>query len=294
MTLYQQYIFLLLLIFTYQQKNNQLTNDASTCLAATKDRCKSVSLSNRNFECCQIKTDYYGNSYLSSFDYSFCSMYTTQKMTRELIESAERIYREAYGFVMTTMGYDSSYFSSYSLSFKLNYDCPSQSFTIDYNVGTYTNEEKEVFKKDNYCLRLYYEGLMDMDLIPEGILDLEKKTITKNDCSNAVVLPSSKDVATCAYASFEFQLLNGSAKRLTTCLYISKSSFDTKTLDQHLDSNFQSFTSVDGMTIKSYQVEITDKNGKSLKYDSISKTLTKGELIGMSKIFSLILMICLL
>ena len=101
-------------------------------------------------------------------------------------------------------------------------------------------------------------------------------------------------MATCAYASFEFQLLNGSAKRLTTCLYISKSSFDTKTLDQHLDSNFQSFTSVDGMTIKSYQVEITDKNGKSLKYDSISKTLTKGELIGMSKIFSLILMICLL
>ena len=103
-------------------------------------------------------------------------------------------------------------------------------------------------------------------------------------------------MATCAYASFDFLLLDGTSKSLTTCLYISKSSFDTKTLDQHLDSSFQTFTTVDGVTIKSYEVEITDKNGKSLKYDSVSKTLTsnKGELIGMSKIIVIILMIYLL
>ena len=292
MKLYRQYIFLFLLIFTYQQKSSDLSN----CMAANKNSCKSVSISDKNFECCEILTDYYGNSYLSDMDLKMCYIFTTQKMTKDLIESTERTYREAYGFVSTLYGYDASYLSSYSISFKQTYNCPSQSFTIDYNVGTFTNEEKEIFKKDNYCLRLYYQGLMDMDLLPEGTLNLQKKSITKSDCSNAVILPSSKNAATCAYASFEFKLYDGSIKTLTTCLYISKSSFDTKTLDQHLDSNFKSFTTVDGVSIKSYEIEITDKDGNSLKYDSISKTLTsnKGQLIGISKIISLILMVCLL
>ena len=104
MKLYQQYIFLLLIIFTFQQKKNQqLNNDITTCIAADTSSWKSVSLSNRELECCKILTDYYGNSLYSSLDFSFCSVSTSQKMTSELIDSAERIYRESFGFVSTMM-----------------------------------------------------------------------------------------------------------------------------------------------------------------------------------------------
>lgn len=202
------------------------------------------------------------------------------------------------GFVYTMLG--SSYYDSFS--FKQTYDCPSQKFTIDYNVGTYTSEEKEIFRNENYCLRLYYQGLADMGLISGSALNLEKKSITKEDCSNAVIFPSSQDYATCAYASYNFKLLDGSAKTLNTCLYISKSAFNTKELDQHLQMSFNGYTNVDGIKIQSFKIEINDKSGKSLSYDSQAGTLAettadtnnKGEITRISIILTIMIMIYLL
>lgn len=52
------------------------------------------------------------------------------------------------------------------------------------------------------------------------------------------------------------------------------------------------------MTIVSYKIEINDKNGKSLTYDSQTRTLVstpvnsnRAEMIRISKIFMIILMI---
>lgn len=200
MTLPKFIIFLLLIVFTRQQFNNDFIN----CMNADSDQCKSVSISNNYLECCKIFTDYYGsgNSYLDNSDYSMCFLYTTTKITQDEIQQAQSVFRETMGFIYTMIG--TSYYNSFS--FKQTYDCPSQTFAIDYNVGTYTNAEKEIFNKDNYCLRLYYQGLADMELIPSGTLNLAKKSITKEDCSNAVIFPSSENFATCAYASYDFKL----------------------------------------------------------------------------------------
>lgn len=297
MILPKTYIFFLLLISTYQQtSNSQLNNDMAKCMASATSQCTSVSLSSKDLECCQIFTDYYGNSYISDADFSMCMIFPKQKMTEEQIKSAQLIYHEAYGFSFTMVGSNIDP-SEFAISFIQSYKCPSQQFSIKYEAGTYTNEEKEIFKKDNYCLRLYYQGLDELGLLG-GAFNLGKKTITKSDCQNAELLPASKNIATCAYASFDFKLSDGSTKHLNTCLYISKSSFDTKTLDQHLESSFDSYNSFGGMTITSYEVEITDKNGKGLKYDSKLKTLTssnnKGELIRISSLIAIIIMIYLL
>ncbi len=294
MTLSKFIIFLFLVVFTCQQYETDLYK----CITADENQCQSVSISNNFFECCQIFTDYYGNPTLENYDFSMCLIYTTTKITQEIIQQAQNIFRESMGFSYTMIGSD--YYNYYS--FKQTYKCPSQTFTIDYNIGTFTNEELEIFRKDNYCLKLYYQGLADMGLIPSGILNLEKKAITKDDCSKAVVFPSSQDFATCAYATYDFKLYNGSTKRLTTCLYISKNAFDTKALDQHLEQSFKAYSTIDGVSILSYKIEINDKNGKSLSYDSQTKTLAsissnsnnKEEITRISKLFILILMIYLL
>ena len=116
---------------------------------------------------------------------------------------------------------------------------------------------------------------MDMDLLADGLLNIQKKSITKSDCNNAVLLPSSSKKDTCAFGSFKFKLKNGQTETLNTCLFISKNAFDTKTLDQHLENSFEQYTSINGVQIQSYQIDITDKNNNKLKYDSISKTLSK-------------------
>ena len=86
---------------------------------------------------------------------------------------------------------------------------------------------------------------------------------------------------------------NGQSKTLNTCLYISKNAFDTKTLDQHLENSFNQYSSINGVTIESYRIDITDKNNNKLKYDSTTKTLTKSSYVSITKIISIILFIFL-
>lgn len=287
--------FALLIIISQLLLTNQEYN-FDACFY-NKTKCKSVSLSDKDWECCSVKTDYYGSSYLNGKSISKCGVFTKKIMTKEMIKSSELLYRECYGFISILLGTD-VYSSDYLFSFLMTYDCPSQSFSIDYKLSdSYTSEEKAIFQSDDYCLKLYYQGLMDMNLLPEGFLSLEKKEIQKSDCLNAKVLPNSEEYATCAYASFTFKLINGTTLPLSSCLYISKISFDTKNLDEHLSQSFSSYTKLSGVAIESYEIEITDKNNKILKYDSKTKMLTSNSssadsskyIIGVNKIISIML-----
>ena len=293
-------IFALLIIISQLLLTNQDYNFDACFKNQTK--CKSVSLSDKDWECCSVKADYYGNSYLNGKSISICGVFTKEKITKEEIRSAELLYRECYGFVSTLLGTD-VYSSNMYYSILMTYDCPSQSFSINYKLdNSFTSEEKAIFKSDNYCLKLYYQGLMDMNLLPEGFLYLEKKEIQKSDCLNAKVLPNSEDYATCAYASFTFKLINGTTQPLSSCLYISKISFDTKNLDEHLSQSFNSYTKLSDVAIESYEIEIIDKNNKMLKYDSKTRMLTSNSssvdsskyIIGINKIISIMLIFYLL
>ena len=54
---------------------------------------------------------------------------------------------------------------------------------------------------------------------------------------------------------------------------VTSASYETKTLDKLLEEDFTKFTYLDGEAISSFDVEITNKNGKILKYDSLTKTV---------------------
>jgi hypothetical protein len=87
-------IFLFLIVFTYQ-------DDYERCSSAESTQCKSISISINNMECCQVISKFQ-SAYIP--DNFICSVYPTTKMTQEIIEQVEGIYRESYGFTCAMHG----------------------------------------------------------------------------------------------------------------------------------------------------------------------------------------------
>ena len=299
MNFIQLFIIIYIIAFTFQQNDvlspfTDPNSDASKCYASSTSSCKKVKVKSKKLECCKISTNFYGGS-INGMSVNMCFIFSKQKITQSDIEAAQKTYREVMGFttILIQNNYGTNYMPQAFSSMVQAYDCPSQSFSINYKSGNYTNEEINVFKSENYCLRLYYKGLADMDLLSSNLFGFGDSKITKNDCSNGIVLPSSADTTTCAYASLKFKLIDGSSETLTTCFLISKNSFKTKALDKHLEDSFQTYTNVDGIKIESYEIEITDKNNNVLKYDSKTQTLSKSSFINISKILLFSIFLCL-
>ena len=128
-----------------------------------------------------------------------------------------------------------------------------------------------IIKDENYCLRLYYEGLHELIYV-SSIIENNARTITRDMCMNGKTLPRTKN--SCVNASFTFKLDDGTTEKFTTCMLVSTASYETKNLDKILEDDFAKFQNIDGQSIESFEVEITNKDGNTLKYDSLTQTLT--------------------
>ena len=235
--------------------------------------CASVSLPGSVYQCCKYSITYYDQDGVDGPN-TYCSVFVKNRISDQEIEASKKIYKESLGFIYSNM--ESSLTIEEIPGNVIKFECPTQTIEYDYRLTDITDEDKAVFKKDNYCLRYYYQGLMDLGILPDGVLSFGKKTITQSDCFNAVLTPSSENISTCAYASYTFKLTNGNTYPINTCLYISKSSFNTKELDKHLKEYFQGYSNINGVTIQSYNIEISNKNGEKLSYDSLTNSLKTG------------------
>lgn len=227
---------------------------------SSSDDCKSITISEKNSECCKVTMN----------TFSSCTIFTKHKMTQFEINSTEITFKDYYSFSIYNLG------SVSLVTYIAEYDCTSQSVSFNYSPDfSVTEEQREFFGKDNYCLRLYYEGLFGMNLYPERfeIEGYEKKLIQKSDCDNAIVASSSEEYETCAYASYKFKLKNGTNKTLNTCLLLSKTAFIIKSivLDQALMMDFLLYSKVDGEFFENFEIEIIDKDNNKLLYDHLKK-----------------------
>lgn len=237
--------------------------DENECYSSSEN-CKSISISDKNKECCEYITAYYTS----------CTVFTSSKITQFEVNSTEIIYKEYYLFSIFNLG------SSSLVTYTVEYDCPSQSFSFNYNPNfLVTDEQREIFGSENYCLRLYFNGLFGMDLYPEKheLEGYEKKLIQKSDCDNAVMIPGSEKYESCAYASYKFTLKSGTTKTLNTCILITKAAFTIKTidLDKALFMEFLLYSKVDGEFFDNFEIEITDKDNNKLVYDHLKKNFKK-------------------
>jgi hypothetical protein len=219
------------------------------------------------YQCCRVQTtiQYYdGSSYSGGTSRDFCSAWVSFDYTDAQIEEVQRSYQEANTFLSLIYGY-------HIPKIKMTFICPKKTVTFNYGEGSFTDEEKAIMRDENYCLRLYYEGLYLLDYA-HTIVGSNSKTITKDMCMNGKTLPSSGN--SCAYASFNFKLSGGTTKKISTCVLVSSTAYESKSLDKLLEEDFAKFTKLDGEHVSSFDAEIANKNGNVLKYDSLTKTVT--------------------
>ena len=272
------HILALLIPFSTQQydfdfsqlEGNSLYTDIMNC-ANHEDvsTCPSVTMKSGYYQCCRFHMsiqyyDYDSGRYESPEGHDICNVWVAFDYSDEQIESMQKSYQEAVTFLTLNYKY-------YIPIIQNTYTCPKKTFTFNFGKGSFTDDEIAIMKDENYCLRLYYEGLYQLGYISDIIGDSSDRTITKDICMKGRTLPSSGN--SCAYASFHFKFSDGTTEDIATCVLVSSASYESKSLDKLLENDFAKFSSLDGEAINSFDVEITNKDGNVLKYDSLTKTV---------------------
>ena len=136
---------------------------------------------------------------------------------------------------------------------------------MSFGFDTYTSEEIKVLQDENHCLNYFYG------------LNIENQT--KQNCFNAVILQSSKDAGlTCGYYEFNIKYSDGTSENFKTCHLFNNAAISRGQLDERTKESFQSFVKDNqdnGKYVVSYKVALSDKNGNSVEYDSLTQSLSK-------------------
>ena len=261
---------------------NPIMIDTMNCAQNTDtDTCQDVKMTSNIYQCCEAIITMNGRSISS------CSIWFKENLSNEEKESMIYNYQEASTF-LSVMNPDSTI-----SNLKTEYNCKNNKITLDYGIAEFTDEDKEIMKKENYCYRLYYEGLAHLGVYTNFIGE-DLKEVTKEDCMNALTIPKSKN--SCGYASFKFKLDDDSVHTINMCLPLSIVTLNKKKLDTKLENDFNGFLiyTIDGVGISSFDAEITSKNGEVLKYDSSTGTLTGNKSEKLSKSLFILLSLFLL
>jgi len=211
------YILVLLFITTIQQNDYDLSEfedsaayiDVMNCYNHEDVlTCSTVQMTTGFYQCCRIKmtVKYYDGEYggyRTAGTQDKCSTWVINDLTDAQIQSIQESYQEAATFL--SMAYGNTIPET-----TIEYTCPKKSYTLSYGRGSFSDEEMAIMKDQNYCLRLYYEGLHKLSYV-SSIIGASDRTITRDMCMNGKTLPKRKN--SCAYASFSFTLDDGTTEK---------------------------------------------------------------------------------
>lgn len=253
------YLVLLSLFCQIIPQNYQaISNDISLCLANDNtNTCSNVQLSSGIYQCCKVISTTYG------YSYSFCSVQITPISSfKQMIEdkSTKAYLKEISGYVMYGIA---GGVSQNNLKTKIEYQCKDGTATYLYGYDTYTDDEINLFKNGNHCLKyFYYNYLLN----------------SKNDCFNSEITPASKNAGlSCGYYEYNIKYSDGTSESFKSCNVFNKAMIDYGKVDDKTKENFETFVSSnqDGdKIVLSYSVDFSDSSGNKFAYDSISQKIT--------------------
>ena len=150
--------------------------------------CPSVTMKSGYYQCCRFHMsiqyyDYDSGRYESPKGHDICNVWVAFDYSDEQIESMQKSYQEAVTFLTLNYKY-------YIPIIQNTYTCPKKTFTFNYGKGSFTDEEIAIMKDENYCLRLYYEGLYQLGYISNIIGENElanHKDKNKNKTINDII-----------------------------------------------------------------------------------------------------------
>ena len=255
-----QYLLFLLFSFSFQKdesQNNVIYTDYMNCVSHEDlNTCSSVGMKSGLLQCCRIKM----NTEEEKLDN--CFLWANAYISKEQLNSLQEYIHEIFAYLDVEE----------KDSFTIEYTCARQSLALVYGPRKFTEDELAIIKDENYCFNIYYQGLVKM-AIASTLNTHETTNIKKEDCMNAKLLPNTKNI--CSYATFDFNLIDGTKGSIPTCLMINTATLETKNIDYSLENTFNSFQTIDGKTVTSFSIDIENKDGTTFKYDSSSKLLTQ-------------------
>lgn len=264
-----KHIFLIILILNVGINSDFVDDnfyDMMNCMQANINRCSSVKLKTNNLECCQFKINYLDND--SSYDEedddvdtSICSAVFTSYVSQSMINQIESIAIEEYGILK-------AYLNINIPRLKETITCTSAKASYEFGGYTYTQEDLIKLKSKNHCLYYYFNS------IDQNLFNDESISIDKDKCINAESLDVTKNADIyCAYADAAILYSDGTKNEFKTCYFLPSESIKSKKLDPTTEAALQKATSYEaqkaGKTINEYEVQMVDKNGRSLTYNSI-------------------------
>lgn len=228
--------------------------------------CSKAPITISGSQCCSTK-DYWAKSCIY-FDEDTYFYSTNRKL---IIQE-----REERGFKLAVYDKDLEYYEKSKNQFKYEYQCPKGKVIESSDDFIYTDEEKEILKKDNHCLNYEYK--------------LKIKTIDKIEksmCNNAVLLESTKkEGITCGFYDFEVYLKNGTKFNLGDCLLVNSAlfKFNLETLKSYFNTIISDLLEIYNIELDeeeaqySFKTFVSDSKGTNKSFDSET-----GELIDNSK-----------
>ena len=262
-------IFLIILILNVGIKPDFVDDnyyDIMNCIRADINSCSSIKLKTNNLECCQFKINYLDND--SSYDEadddddaSICSAVFTSYVSKSMINQIESIAIEEYGILK-------AYLNINIPRLKETITCTSAKASYEFGGYTYTQEDLKKLKSKNHCLYYYFNS------IDQNLFNDESISIDRDKCINAESLDVTKNADIyCAYADAAILYSDGTKNEFKTCYFLPSESIKSKKLDPTTEAALQKATSYEakkaGKTIDEYEVQMVDKNGRSLTYNSI-------------------------
>ena len=160
-------IIAVLFAFSFQQYDIDLSKytegsvgaDVMNCIN-NKDTstCSQVPMKSGIYQCCRtrISIKYYSsyyNSYQNGGIHDMCNIWISQDFTQDQIESMQGSYQEALTFF-------SIVYNLHIPDYKIEYTCPKNSYTLNYGQGSFTQEEIDIIKSENYWMELQKQFLL--------------------------------------------------------------------------------------------------------------------------------------
>ena len=243
------------------QNYEAISNDISLCLDNKDiDTCSNVILSSGFYQCCKVTlTTYYSSD-------SICSIQVTPITPfKQMMEdkSIKALYKEISGYLI--YGYANSESQEY-LKSKTEYQCKDGTATYLFGYDTYTDDEINLFKSGNHCMKYFYDNYL---------------LNSKDDCFNSKITQASKNAGlSCGYYEFNLKYSDGTSESYKSCNIFNKAIIDYQKVDDKTKENFETFVSTNQngeKIVLSYSVQFSDSSGNKFVYDSLSqKIMTNG------------------
>ena len=276
-------ILFLTLISVIEIQSDLVTDNFSDlvrCVDADANQCSSVSLKTKGLECCRVKeTDFYDNSKYEEDEgcLTFFTKYVSQSMMRQI----EIISIEDLGILK-------AYYPDLEIP-RTNFEITCSSTSAIYELGkyNYSSEDLQKLKSHNHCLYYYYSS------IQRNLFSQNPISITKDLCINAESLDITKNEDIyCAYTEVAILYSDNTKTEFKTCYFLPSESINSKQLDPTTEAALQGISDnqaqKSGKTVAEYDAKLIDKNGRTLKYNSIEGVSASSFLIvNFSKIILL-------